>query len=231
MRATRISQPITLKRKCDCCKETISINKDTVDDAIFYDKKYYHRKCFIDICNKRANMKRVNVAEKWQWVLRNIKNIEAKSNNYCLDALYKEEINQFILEEYDLTIIPSNVWKKLSNIYMGTWKGMSIGISPEELIDMWKRKIGYLNKVANQKITKGTQISSDQRINYDLSILINKYDGYKKWKESQKILESDIQLISKSSSIGTSIIKEVSKKNTDKNEGVEISGLVDDIFN
>lgn len=231
MRITRISQPITVNRKCDCCKENICISKDTVDDAIFYDKKSYHRKCFIDICNKRAKMKRVVVAEKWQWALKNIEKIQNKSNLHYQDAIYKEEINQFILDEYDLTIIPSSVWKKLNNIYMGTWKGMSVGISPEELIDMWKRKIGYLNKVANQKITKGTQVSSDQRINYDLSILINKYDGYKKWKESQKILESDIQLIRKSSSVGTSIIKEVSKKNSDKNEDEEISDLVDDIFN
>lgn len=38
MRATKISQPITISRKCDCCKEIISINKNNVDDAIFYDK-------------------------------------------------------------------------------------------------------------------------------------------------------------------------------------------------
>lgn len=231
MRATKISQPITISRKCDCCKDIISINKNNVNDAIFYDKKSYHRKCFIDICNKRAKMKRMSVAEKWQWVLKNIERVSRESKYHYMESIYKEEINQFILSEYDLTIIPSSVWQKLSNIYFGTFRGMSVGIPPEELIDMWRRKIDYLNRVASQNVTKGKSMNIGQRINYDLSILVNKYDDYKKWKESQKILESDTQYISNNSSLDTSIINEVSRKVTNKNEDSEISDLVDDIFN
>ena len=173
----------------------------------------------------------MNVAEKWQWVLKNIERISQESKYHYMESIYKEEINQFILSEYDLTIIPSSVWQKLSNIYFGTFRGMSVGISPEELIDMWRRKIDFLNRVANQNVTKGKVMNLDQRINYDLSILINKYDDYKKWKESQKILESDTQYISNNSSLDTSIINEVSRKVADKNEDSEMSDLVDDIFN
>lgn len=230
MRKTKISQPISIKRKCDCCKGTICISKENIDDAIFYDKKYYHRKCFIDICDKRANMKRVDVAEKWQWVQKNIESIQSETKSRLIEAIHKEEINLFILEKYDLTIIPSSVWQKLGNIFSGTWMGMSVGIQPEELLDMWQRKIDYLNKVASQNVTKGKKMNSDQRINYDLSILINKYDGYKKWKESQKILESDNYHIDKNNSICTSIIKEVSKKDVDKNQCDKMADLVDDIF-
>lgn len=231
MRVTKISQSITINRKCDCCKETIYINKNNIDDAIFYDKKSYHRKCFIDICNKRAEMKRKSVADKWQWVLKNIEHIFQESKSHYMESIYKEEINQFILSEYDLTIIPSSVWQKLSNIYFGTFRGMSVGIPPDELIDMWRRKIDYLNRVANQNATKGKVMNPDQRINYDLSILINRYDDYKKWKESQMILESDTRYMSNNSSLDINIINEVSMKVTDKSEEGEISELVDDIFN
>lgn len=231
MRATKISQPISINRKCDCCKKTVYISKNNVDDAIFYDKKSYHRKCFIDICNKRANMKRENVAEKWQWVLRNIENIQIESREHFFKAVDKEEVNQFILEEYDLSIIPSSVWQKLGSIYSGTFRGMSIGISPNELIDMWRRKIDYLNKVANQNVTKGKVMNSEQRINYDLSILVNKYDGYRKWKENQKKLNSNNsnRVEKNKNSLSMSIINEASYRNT-KNNDAEISDLVDDIF-
>lgn len=227
MRENTTLQPITIKRKCNCCKETIYISKNTIDDAIFYDKKSYHRKCFIDICNKRAKMKRVDVSEKWQWVLKNIERISHESKYHYIESIYKEEINQFILSEYDLTIIPSSVWQKLSNIYFGTFRGMSVGIPPEELIDMWRRKIDYLNRIANQNMTKGKVMNSDQRINYDLSILINKYDGYKKWKESQRVLEQEQreQRLEEPIVMTGNIQNEMTEKNTD-----DISDLVDDIF-
>lgn len=229
---TIITSPLpSISRKCYCCKENIHINKDNVDEAIFYDKKSYHRKCFIELCDKRVVMKRTDIAEKWKWVQKNIERIKIESNHHFSEAIYKEDINQFIMKEYDLVIIPSSVWQKLSNIYKGTFRGMSIGIPPEELIDMWERKIQYLNKVANQNATKGKTMNTDQRINYDLSILINKYDGYKKWKRDQKILESSSQNTSKNNFISTNIIKEVSMKSIDNNNDEEMSNLVDDIFN
>lgn len=230
MRTITASSPLNISRKCSCCKENICINRDTIDDAIFYDKKSYHRNCFIELCNKRANMKRIDIAEKWQWVQRNINHIKLESKYHFSEAISKEDINQFIMKEYDIAIIPSSVWQKLSNIYKGTFRGMSVGIPPNELIDMWKRKIEYLNKVANQNVTKGKIMNPDQRLNYDLSILINKYDGYKKWKRDQKILESNNQYTSENNFISTGIIKEVSKKSTDKNNDGEMSDLVDDIF-
>lgn len=278
MRATIESKGLCVTRKCACCGETININKDNINDAIFYDRKYYHRKCFIeekthkeyrevkvlpqkeellntygidiskykngryfveggkerllyDFNAIRHKMFMEKEEEKKNLFFCELTNIEKKSYKHLLVVLKKEEINQFMMSEYDISIIPSSIWTKLGNIYAGTWRGMGLGIPPEDLLDMWKRKIDYLNKVANRNIAKGREMSADKRINYDLSILVNKYDGYLKWKESQKILESDTQHIGERSSIDTSIIKEVSKKSTDKSEEGEISDLVDDIFN
>ena len=133
-------------------------------------------------------------------------------------------------EKYEVTNIPKHIFIKLNSIYSGTFRGMNTSISPEELLDMWERKMSYLNKVADGNKTKGNEMNSAQRINYDLSILINKYDSYKKWKESQKILEYETaSKINDNNLLGIGIMKEVSK-NTTNDKDDELSSLVDDIF-
>ena len=221
-----------IERKCGCCRESFYINNENINDAIYYDKITYHSKCFVDMCNKRSHDTRKKISEKWTRVLNNLKVIEAKSYLHFSTEITKKNIFEFIKEAYDITIIPTTVWQKLSAIYDGTFKGMSSGIPPEHLLDMWKKKIDMLNDIANMNITKGKKMGTAQRINYDLTILLNKYDSYLKWLEKQKIIEAENRQKAKSevTNITTSIINiKVNKENiSQKND--DISNLVDDIF-
>ena len=219
---------IGIKRKCSCCGEDFYISKDNIDDAIYYDKKTYHSSCFINICNKRSQMKREDVSQKWTWVLNHLDSIKQESYEHLKLAVVKENVFNFIKDAYDITIIPTTVWQKLSNIYNGTFKGMTYGIPPEHLLDMWKRKIDMLNGIANRNNTKGRTMNVDQRINYDLSVLVNKYDSYLKWLEKQKILEAEKE-IEKNENIVVKTIGYVTQK-AEKNNSDDISDLVDDIF-
>ena len=219
---------IGIKRKCSCCGEDFYISKDNIDDAIYYDKKTYHSSCFINICNKRSQMKREDVSQKWTWVLNHLDSIKQESYEHLKLAVIKEDVFNFIKDAYDITIIPTTVWQKLSNIYNGTFKGMTYGIPPEHLLDMWERKIDMLNGIANRNNTKGRTMNVDQRINYDLSVLVNKYDSYLKWLEKQKILEAEKE-IEKNENIVSKTIGYVTQK-TEKKNSDDISGLVDDIF-
>ena len=219
---------IGIKRKCSCCGEDFYISKDNIDDAIYYDKKTYHSSCFINICNKRSQMKREDVSQKWTWVLNHLDSIKQESYEHLKLAVAKENVFNFIKDTYDITIIPTTVWQKLSNIYNGTFKGMTYGIPPEHLLDMWERKIDMLNGIANRNNTKGRTMNVDQRINYDLSVLVNKYDSYLKWLEKQKILEAEKE-IEKNENIVGKTIGYVTQK-TEKNNSDDISDLVDDIF-
>ena len=72
-------------------------------------------------------------------------------------------------------------------------------------------------------------MSSDQRINYDLSILVNKYDSYLRWIEKQKIIASEKEIKKSENIVGKSIGYTVSN-NSEKNDSDDISDLVDDIF-
>lgn len=221
-----------IKRKCGCCKEYFYINNENIDDAVYYDKTTYHSSCFISICNKRSKMKRKNISQKWTWVLDNLESIKEKSYEHLSRAVAKESVFEFIKDAYDVTIIPTTVWEKIGNIYNGTFKGMTTGIPPKHLLDMWKRKIEMLNGIAAGNITKGKTMSADQRISYDLSVLVNKYDSYLKWLEKQKIIEAEniknIKL--KKTEITAGIINTKANESSENQKNDDMSDLVDDIF-
>lgn len=216
-----------IKRKCAYCGDCISISNNNISEVIYYDKKTYHSKCFLDICQKRS--KRKDVSEKWLSVLNNLSEIKKQSYSHFTQAITKEEIFEFIKSTYSITIIPSTVWQKLASIYDGTFKGMSEGIPPEHLLDMWQRKIKMLNDIAYSNQLKGKKMTPQQRISYDLSILINKYDSYLGWLERQKILETQNNVADNDMHM-TRYISQNSPKHSEQSREDDISDLVDDIF-
>lgn len=228
MRYIKDNHHVGIRRKCGCCEEYFYISHNDIDDAIYYDKKTYHSSCFINMCNKRSQMKREDVSQKWAWILNHLDQIRKESYQHLSLAITKENVFEFIKDSYDVTIVPTTVWQKLSDIYNGTFKGMSVGIPPEHLLDMWKRKIDMLNGIADRNKTKGLVMSSDKRINYDLSILVNKYDSYLRWLEKQRIIEAEKEIEKSENIVGKSIGYTSNKP--EKNNSDDISALVDDIF-
>lgn len=219
-----------IKRICDHCKAPMLINKNNLNDAIYYGNKTYHSSCFIELCNDRIKSKNKKTVAKWNDILMNISNIKVLSYEHFTEAVIKNEIYQFILDNYDLTIVPSTVWNKLNSIYKGNYKGMSVGIPPSHLLDMWKRKIIWLNNIARKNKIKGISMNGDQRIIYDLSILINKYDDYCRWLNNQKLKEHN-KSIEKDQHIVTEIFT-VTQKNISNNvdDDDELESIVDEIF-
>lgn len=211
-----------------CADARLNLNKDFEIEERKQRELSERLKRKEELARKREYEQNVKL-EKKQEIEHKRKIAASKSSIEQKEA--KKEIYNFILENYDITCLPKHMFIKLNSIYSGTFKGMSNGILPTELLDMWNRKLSYLNKIANSNITKGKTMSPIQRINYDLSILINKYDSYKKWCRQQEILELKNKNVKEINSISTSIIKEVSKKSEEKSKDKEMVSLVDDIFN
>lgn len=232
MRYIKDNQQIGIHRKCGCCGEDFYISNENISDAIYYDKKTYHSGCFINICNKRSQMKREDVSQKWTWILEHLELVKNDSYTHLSFAIAKENVFDFIKASYDITIIPTTVWQKIGNIYNGTFKGMTKGIPPEHLLDMWKRKIDMLNGIAAKNRVKGINMSADQRLSYDLSILVNKYDSYLKFLEKQKIIETESVKNAKlvKTQIATSIINAKANESSEDKRNNDMSDLVDDIF-
>lgn len=222
-------QEIEIKRKCFCCKEEFFINKNNIDDAIYYDKKTYHSSCFIKMLNKKTTTNN-KYKQKWQEVLNSLDSIKSDSYNHFNFTFVKEDLYDFIRNNYDITIVPSVIWIKLNNIYTGNLEGMSRGIPINHLLDMWKKKINMLNNIASNNIKQGKKMSTTGRINYDLSILVNKYDSYLKWLEKQKIIQAEIDNKKTQARINSDLIRNIKNDNVNKRNKDNIENIVDDIF-
>lgn len=224
-----MNNTIFVKRKCACCKDSVCISNNNISEVIYYDKKTYHSKCFLSICEKGIKSNRQDVLAKWTKAFNNMAEIKNQSYSHFIQAITKEEIFEFIKETYSVSIVPSPVWHKLASIYDGTFKGMSEGIPPEHLLDMWRRKIKMLNDIAHNNQLKGKKMTGQQRINYDLSVLINKYDSYLGWLERQKILASQNNVVDNDISM-TKYIGQNAKQHLKQPSKNDISDLVNDIF-
>lgn len=138
----------------------------------------------------------------------------------------QREITNWIYLTYGLTFLPKSFFINLNKIYEGTYKNLSSPIPPEELFDMWKRKINYLNKTADKNSRMGKEINDVCRIYYDLSILLSKYDSYREWKDKQKIASEII--IEKTDKAVEQFCNNYNT-NINKNDELDISSIVDEI--
>lgn len=229
-----------VKKKCFCCKKDIVVH-NIDDELIYYDKHYMHVNCFLNWCNEKKTPKRknalLNIETYKQEAYKEIKSLfdsknisENKIFQFNQQATYEikkwfdgSDLCTFIKQAYDIKIVP---WQKIKKVIDGDDK--NDGIPIEDLLDMWDRKLDWLNSIAEKKKIK-TSMTSEQRVLYDLAVLRNKYDSYLKWKEKQKILEIE----NKNEKVQILVTKDIinTKQNVKEHENLDdISNLVDDIF-
>lgn len=137
----------------------------------------------------------------------------------------------YIMETYNLTMLPSYTYVKLASITKGEYKDMKEAISYEDLLDMFKRQQSNLNKIHARNITKGNNIEDSLSLfNYDLAIILSKYDSYKKWKEKQKITEVETRQIEEEFKALKIDYSKVNKQNNKTNYDDSIDDILDDLF-
>lgn len=184
-----------ITRKCSICKEPIYIN-DINEDFFITSKNevrsYTHTNCYIQKqTTKKRSPKTIEECQEYiEQCKQNNKAIEKKKS-------IKNELYEFLFDMYDISYFPQYFYVKMDSIYKGTMKNLSKPVPPEDLLDMWKQKKNYLDKVAEQNRKKGNEIFGVNRVNYDLAILLSKYDSYLKWKEQQKIAIAELGEIKK----------------------------------
>ena len=144
--------------------------------------------------------------------------------NQKVEEWYIEsDLFAFIREKYNTN---NTMYTLIKQVFDGRYKGMSQGIPPSHLLDMWQQKSNYLDKVYLQNQAKGKTFTTEQRIRYDLAILINRYDRYLKWLQAQEIKKSEIDNIKEEPSILPTI--HYSKTNSSSQD--DLIDVVDDIF-
>lgn len=218
-----------MKRKCPSCKKEEVITKDNIDNFIRFENSCYHYDCFVDVCKRRS--KRSNALPKWGEALASLDKIKQESREFLMNELYKDDIFQFIKENYSVSVVPSRIFTKLSDIYNGTYKGLTRCIPPEDILDMWQQKMNFLIKTKMKNIASGKEMSEADQINYDISVLINMYDKYLKWKEQNKILSQqdnkvDIDILK---TVNLDKLSKIAQTQSQKDED-DMDSLLDELF-
>ena len=132
--------------------------------------------------------------DKWLSALSKIDEYNQKARVLLEPRLLEDKVYRFILDNYNyIGSVPAYVFTKLKSIYKGTYRGLAKPIPPSDLLDMWKRQMKYLKKNRTFLIQKGTMDKDNptHQVNYDLAVLVGKYDSYLRWKEKQKLNEVD----------------------------------------
>ena len=132
--------------------------------------------------------------DKWLSALSKIDEYNQKARLLLEPRLLEDKVYRFILDNYNyIGSVPAYVFTKLKSIYKGTYRGLAKPIPPSDLLDMWKRQMKYLKKNRTFLIQKGTMDEDNptHQVNYDLAVLVGKYDSYLRWKEKQKLNEVD----------------------------------------
>jgi hypothetical protein len=116
-----------------------------------------------------------------------------ENKNFINEIINKNHLYLWLQRKYNLTIIPTYIYQKLADIYNGTWKDINIKIPPEDILDMFKRQWHNLEQINIYNINKGKKLSPENRLNYDLSVIINKSSSYYEWRRKQE--EQQIEMI------------------------------------
>lgn len=217
-----------ITRKCSICKEPIYINDANEDFFITLKnetKSYTHTNCYIEKqTTKKRSPKTVEECQEYiEQCRQNTKVTEKKKST-------KNELYEFLFDMYDISYFPQYFYIKMDSVYKGTMKNLNKPVPPEDLLDMWKQKRNYLDKVAEQNRKKGNEILGVNRVNYDLAILLSKYDSYLKWKEQQKIAIAELDESKKRSIEKIEYTDVVRPKRVGiSNNKVDINSMLDEI--
>lgn len=221
--------PDTILRKCGGCSDTIEISRNNITDILYYKNKYYHSKCFCEIAEKRSKAKR-STAVEWQTALDNLWELEIDTRKMLENAWIKDDLNEWILNHYNITTVPSRFWQIVADINNGTYKGKRCkSVTMDVLLGAWKWGQKKLDSISrNNKMNHKGPASDDARIMYDLSIIISKVPNYLSHKSKMKMLQAEERKETAKTHIN---YDNVQKTKIENNGGLDdISGLLDDIF-
>ena len=231
-----------IKKKCKYCGKDIIV-PDQINDCVFYDDRYFHIDCFKQQCQlkntKKWNAALIHIDEYKSVAFQQLNEILKEKHfddktleQYKLDATKyvknwfdEADVNEFVREFYGIQVVP---YARLAQVYKGTFKQGMIPIPACDLLEMWKKKKTFLTKVYQKNLSENKTFSPENRIYYDLAILINKYNSFLKWKEEQSILENKPNEIVQTPNLTQFVTASPQNNNTDEDK--DIKDLVEDIF-
>lgn len=216
-------------RKCGACPKPIEIDKEHTSNIVYYKGKYYHSSCFCNIATKRSQSK-IKTASEWENALDNLWEIEADTKKMLESALAKDDLNEWLLANYDIAAVPTRFWQMVADLERGIYKGKKCRpISINMLTDMWKWGQKHLNKIDAKNKTNHNGPQNDvDRLRYDLSILISHVGDYIKYTTTTK--EESAEIKSRVHATNKINYEKLYTQSKEKQNDDNILDLMNDIF-
>lgn len=172
-----------VQRKCKACKNPIEIHRSNIRGVVYFKNFYYHSECFCDLAQQKIQSKRGNPQE-WKEALENLSDLEKRTKELLTVRLPRQDatdaLNVYLLSQYNVTTMPKRFWQTVSDLNNGIYKQKRCKkISTETLLGAWQWGQRNLNDIdkRNKANHKGPA-DDNQRISYDLAILIKKIPDY-----------------------------------------------------
>lgn len=219
-----------ITRKCACCKGAIEIDAHDINNVVYFQDKYYHYNCFVLLASEKSAMKR-GKPQMWKDALDSIWELEADTKKMLERYFAKDELNTWLLDNYDVVTVPNYFWQLVADLEKGMYKRKKCKpVSTRILFECWRWGQKKLNEINQYNKSHGKGPKDDgARLMYDLAVLVGKVPNYLAYKEKQKAAE-----IERRRSVKENIKVDYSKiSNNNKIESnnlQDISSLVDDIF-
>lgn len=188
----------TTTRKCGQCKNFITFEKE-IGDIIYKSDVAYHINCYK---KKLGERKRGKFTESDIEIL--VGDLLLDSQHRIDNLVYKNHLYQYLMKTYEIAGFTTRFYTKMEQVFLGKFRKMSKGIPPEHLLDMFPRKKSLLDKNFRKLI-------GEDKVNYDLGILIREYPSYLKWAGKKSTEENKVETYSSQKTEGN-LTEMVSKR-------------------
>jgi len=160
-----------------------SINTELDDYVKDINGKYYHSECYL-----LHLMSKKKLSE--EKALQQLKERKYELKEEMQEMKDKDDFFNWIKDFYK-TSLSSYYCSEIAKLTNGTHQKIYDSISYSTLLDIYQKMSNYLLKKASSLTFK----SVNQRMNYDLAVVIGNYGDYKKYKERQtQIVENKNQV-------------------------------------
>lgn len=216
-----------ITRKCACCKGAIEIDAHDINNVVYFQDKYYHYNCFVLLASEKSAMKR-GKPQMWKDALDSIWELEADTKKMLERYFAKDELNTWLLDNYDVVTVPNYFWQLVADLEKGVYKRKKCKpVSIFDLCECWKWGQRNLNKISvNNKMNRKGPDNDVDRLRYDLAILISKYPLFLNHRSKTSVA----MVVTKNEKQQPKIDYGVLEKNKTNNDENDILDLMDEVF-
>ena len=201
------------------------MDRHNLDNIAFYQNRYHHVGCLVDKANKGiASGKRVAI---WEKLLNRIPELQEEAKKNLGHGLIRDEFNEYLLNHYNIISVPNRFWQIIEDIGNGNYrKNKCRPTDIDRIFQTWKWGQSNLDKIAsNNKIKNKGPKNDDERLNYDLAIVLKHVPQYLAYEAKNKAVAAEI----KNTSVFEDIdLYRIGQKKTEKKN--DVSDIFDDFF-